>query len=496
MSGISLKSNAAITTAALALSSGMNFVAIFVWTHVLAPAEFGTFSLVSATALLLNAILFEWLRLTGARTLFDGGQPFEISAPRANALLALYGGGCALLAAAATMLWMLRVSAWGISPAFLPMVAAFAATEMALSLVNTVSRVRAEAWQFFASMVARSILSLATGVVLVAGLGLGAWGAVAGTVIAQAAVLGAGMAFDRFWRSLRPWRAQPADIRAALRLGAPLIGSCALTYGAGAVEPFLIAATLGPAEIGHYTAPADLLQKTLVFVMMAINLTAYPTLVRAFETEGTAAAGRVLQHSFLLQFGLGLPAAIGIAVLAPGVAGLLLGEAYRDQATQILPLLGLATLMRCLVTFQLAMAFQIKKRMKLMLIPPAITLIVTIPLAPEAMRLWGVPGMAMTSAAAQFLSFAVTLVLSKREMPLVFVTGDTIRIAGAAAIMGAMLTPFRALRDPADTLLLIAAGGTLYAGLLLASGFGPAARVARRVPILRSLPTLHAPRRS
>ncbi|MHA6721290.1 lipopolysaccharide biosynthesis protein [Sphingomonas sp. RS6] len=483
---ISSKSNAAITTAALAISSGMNFAAIFVWTHVLAPAEFGLFSLVSASALLLNAVVFEWLRLTGARTLFDANQRFEISPGRANALLVLYVGCCCTLGMVALALWAFRIAAFGMPATFVPMIAAFAFTEMALALANTVSRIRTEAWQYFASMVARSILSLGIGVVLVAGFGLGAKGAILGTVIAQAATLFAGVALDRFWRSLRPWQARKGEIAATFQLGFPLIGSCALTFGAGVIDRFLIAGVLGAAEIGHYTAPADLLQKTLVFVMMAINLTAYPTLVRAYEKDGAAAAGRVLQNSFRLQLGLGLPAAIGIAVLAPGVAGLLLGEAYRDEASRILPLLGLATLVRCLITFQLAMVFQIKKRMKLMLVPPAITLVATLLLAPAAMRTWGVAGMAMTSAAAQLVTFAVSVALSKREMPLTFVNADTIRIAGAAIGMGMLLYPLREIQGAAATLTLIGLGGLAYGVLLLTFRFAPAAQLMRRLPLTRA----------
>ncbi|NJC00022.1 lipopolysaccharide biosynthesis protein [Sphingomonas sp. ABOLD] len=495
MSTPSLTSNAAITTAALAISSGMNFVALFVWTHLLQPAEFGTFSLVSATALLLSAFAFEWLRLTSARTLFDATQPYEISPARANAMLALYAACCCVVAGAAMLLWACGISALGIPPGVLPVVAAFAFTEMALSLINTISRIRTEAWQYFASMVARSILSLLVGVVLVASFGYGATGAIWGTVTAQAAVVLAGVVLDRFWRTLRPWQARKAELGAALRLGAPLIGSCTLTYGASVVDRFLIAGVLGAAEIGHYMAPADLLQKTLVFVMMAINLTAYPTLVRSYERDGSAAAGRVLQNSFLLQLGLGLPAAIGIAVLAPGIADLLFGEAYRDQASRILPLLGIASLLRCLVTFQLAMVFQIKKRMKLMLVPPAITLVTMVLLAPPAMRLWGVLGMAMAASTAQFVTFAVSLVLSKREMPLAFVTGETLKIAAAAIGMGALLYPLRGLHGALPTLSFIAAGGIAYGALLLAFQFGPACKAAHRVPILRALLARSASRR-
>lgn len=64
-------SKGAITTAALGISSGLNFLSLIVWTHLLSPAEFGTYALVSATVLFLNATIFEWLRLTASRLLYD-----------------------------------------------------------------------------------------------------------------------------------------------------------------------------------------------------------------------------------------------------------------------------------------------------------------------------------------------------------------------------------------------------------------------------------------
>lgn len=479
-----LKSNAAVTSMALAISSAMNFLAIFVWTRILEPTAFGIYALVSAAALLLNAMIFEWLRLTGARTLFDGQQPFEINPERANALLSIYLGCCAVFALVSGIIWIAGVNLFGISSEMFPILTTFTLTEMGLALVNTVSRVRTEIWQYFYSMVGRSILSLIIGVGLVAGLGWGAAGAILGVVIAQAVVLFVGIACDPFWKTLRPWRPHRKEINAALLLGYPLILSCSLTYGAGVADRFLIAGVLGTAEIGHYTAPADLLQKTLVFVMMAINLTAYPTLVRTYENEGNTAAGKVMQNSFLIQLGLGLPAAVGIAVLAPGVVKLLLGAAYRSEAIRILPLLGVATLLRCLTAFQLVMAFQIKKRMTLMLIPPVLTLTATTALAPYAMHAWGVLGMAITAVSAQCLTFAATLALAKREMPLRFVSPDTLKIAAAATAMGLLVYPFRNYDGPLQTLTTVFAGASVYGACLLLFKVGPAIRVARKVPLL------------
>lgn len=88
---------AVITTAALALSSGLNFLALFVWIRLLDPREFGIYSLVSATALLLNALMFEWLRIFALRTLYDGKSDIRVDRRQADALFAVILGLLGLL---------------------------------------------------------------------------------------------------------------------------------------------------------------------------------------------------------------------------------------------------------------------------------------------------------------------------------------------------------------------------------------------------------------
>jgi O-antigen/teichoic acid export membrane protein len=272
-----------------------------------------------------------------------------------------------------------------------------------------------------------------------------------------------------------------------LRFGYPLIASCALTYAAGVADRFLIGTQLGAMEVGLYAAPVDLLQKTLVFVMMAINLTAYPMLVRAFEDHGAAAASEVLQRNFLGQLGVGLPAAVGLAVLAPGIANLLLGAPFREVGTMLLPFIGVAALLRCLVTFHLMMAFQISGRMKLMLVPPIVMLAVLVPGGILAMRAFGLVGMAAMAILAQFVTYAISAVLAKRVLDIRIVTRDSVKILLAGAAMGAVLLPLRHVDGPAATILLVAVGAAVYAMMLLLLRVEPAIAVVRDNPILRKM---------
>jgi O-antigen/teichoic acid export membrane protein len=478
---VSGRRGAAIVTAATVIGSGLNFVATLLWTRLLDPGAFGRYALVSAAAVLLNAMLFEWLRLVSARTLYDPTRPSAVHPARADALIALYAAVALLFVAAVAVLWVFDIGFAGVAARWWPVLAGFTLTEMALAFLQTVYRLRQRAWPYFWNATVRSTAAILLGVVLVRHMGLGALGTLLGIVIAQGAVALTSVLLDPLWRAARPWRAPRAQLAAAVQLGYPLIASCALTYAAGFADRFLVGATLGPHAVGLYAAPVDLLQKTLVFMMMTINLTGYPALVRAYEDRGPDAACATLESNLQLQVGLGLPAAIGLMVLAPGIVHLLLGPAFRAEGARLLPLVGAAALLRCLVTFHLMMAFQVTRRMGWMVVPPLTTLAAVIPAGLIGIRLAGLPGMALAALVAQLLCYAMSAFLAKRVLPLRLITPEVARIAAAALGMGLVLGPFHAVTDPFATAALIGLGGAIYTALLLALRVPAATRLAAAV---------------
>jgi O-antigen/teichoic acid export membrane protein len=461
---------AVINSAALALSSGTNFVALFLWTRLLSPAAFGSYALLSATALLVNALLFEWLRLVAARTLYDPVATTGISLARGDALLAIVSTVSAALVAVGVVLWLADIRVLGLDPKCIPLVVAFSLTEMGLAIVNTVSRVRLMSWQFFRSMVARSALSIIVGLVLVVRFHWGATGVIAGVIASQGLVVGASLLLDPLWRGFRIGRASRAEIRNLIAFGYPLIASSAFTFGVGVVDRYLVGAVLGARAVGFYAAPADLLQKTVVFAMLAINLTAYPTLVRAYEDSGPAAARRLLENNFLLQFALGLPAAVCFAVLAPGLAALLLGPTFRDVGVRLLPFVGATALVRCAISYHLAMVFNVTNRTKLMVMPPIVALTALVPFGLIGLRLAGIEGMAIASLLAQALSYAVTAVLAKRVFRFTLLSRDAIKVTAAGLVMAVVLLPFARHATVGWTLGALLIGAASYGLALLAFG--------------------------
>lgn len=223
-------SKGAITTAALGISSGLNFLSLIVWTHLLSPAEFGTYALVSATVLFLNAAIFEWLRLTASRLLYDPSAEHQLNPEIANALSIVCLGLILLLLPVALSLRAFQIHFLGVAPDWWPAMWLWLFSEMLFAISTVTARLRLLSWRFFAMMTLRSSLSLAAGAVLVWVFDMGALGVALGILGAQIGCAVLGNLTDAAWRGLRPFRARRADLQEIMRYGAPLIVSSGLGY--------------------------------------------------------------------------------------------------------------------------------------------------------------------------------------------------------------------------------------------------------------------------
>jgi O-antigen/teichoic acid export membrane protein len=455
-----------VSTVALAVSSGLNFVALMLWTHLLSPAAFGHYALLMASVLFINATAFEWLRQTSARVLVDPESKSAVSSERANAMVAIYCAVSALFIFVIVALWLYGFWISGMDPVWWLMIGAIVLSEMALAFVNTISRIRVLPWQFFGAVLSRAVLSILIGTFLVT-LGWGSEGVAIGILTAQAGVVIGCFFLDPFWRTLRPFSASRDQIYSLLALGYPLIVSSMLNYGSNIAERLIVSTQLSLEAVGYYSVAVDLLQKTLVFLLLAVNLVAYPAIVRAFEAEGTRAARKALEDNFVLQLSLGLPAILGLGILAPGISGLLLGPIYRQQAIELLPIVGASALLSCLVSFHFATALQLMKRMSSMIVPPAMNILLLIPAGFGGIYLWGLKGLAVGALFADVVSFTVTMHLARRAFPFDVVNREVLKIIASSGVMAICIAPLRYHDEPSVTVLAIVWGCFVYCLMLL-----------------------------
>lgn len=445
-----------ISTAALAISSAINFLGVMLWVRILSPQQFGIFALLSSSALFINALAFEWIRTMVARLLYDSSSRFLVNKQKSFLMLLLVTAIASVLLTLSLVAYLTDMTVAGMKATLLPTVILYAISEMAITMINSTSRVRMLHWQFFASMVLRSVLVIMVGYFFTVHLGLGAEGLALGTALAQFAAVIVICMVDPVWRKFSP-RAlltsyRGADFKEIFGFGGPLIVSNGLTYLVSIIDRYLIAAVLGSMWVGFYVAPLDLTAKTIGILMLALNIVFYPSVVRAYEDQGRDVARRKMEENLAVQLLL-LSLPIVLLTSFPGqVCRIVLGHNFSTESAYLLPWLTLSVAFRVLIANFIMIIFQLEKKTTGVALAPAISLVTVVPLGLLGMWLDGIRGMAIAAAAAQAFTWCVCLLMAKRAMPVQVIRPDIVKIL---AIDVALLLLALVLPRPDDALYLI-----------------------------------------
>lgn len=445
------------------ISGIINFSAIALYTRLLDPASYGRYALVIAGVGLCQAAFFEWLPKGVLRFLpkhADREQVFLSTVATAFlatvALTALGAGtvlwfwtdptGRLLVAVGVFLLW---AQAW-------------------FDLNLEFARIRLRPLRHGLLSASRAILALGMGGILVL-RGLGAYGPILGLAVA-AHVSAFGLMW-REWRRIRPGLLDRRLARDLLVYGLPLTAMSALEFVVNSSDRFMLGWLLGSAAVGPYAAGYDLSNMSLTLLMMVVNLAAYPLVVRSLETEGQEAARDQLRQSGLLLLAVAVPAATGLAVCAPNIAGVVLGADFRDAGAAVVPWIALAALAAGIKAYYFDLGFLLGRY----------TLgLVWVALAAAginlALNLWWIPALGLMGAVyATVVAYLVALGLSwrlgRRAFPVPPFPAESVKIILAAAIMASLLWPTRGHHGWLMLLVQVGSGCLIYALVLLVSDF-------------------------
>ncbi|MDB5288941.1 MAG: hypothetical protein JWL69_182 [Phycisphaerales bacterium] len=475
-------SHAAIYLVARGLPGILSFLTIPLFTRLLQPVDYGRYALVVATVSLLNALLFQWLRLSLVRYL----PAYKDDAPRLKSTLATAGGAMILaLGVIAAILCVLpHTREW--RPLVLPCWVMLAA-QATFELCCEYSRAVLKPWRYMGLQVARAAASLVLGGGLIL-LGAGWWGPLAGVT--------AGMILAIAW----VWRGDWAGVRIILDravlakvclYGIPISLTVALTVVIATSDRFLIACYMGEGSAGLYSVAVDFTSQTLFLLMMVIQLAVFPMAVRAFEHQGREAAQAQMKTNASLLMAVGVPSVIGLALLAPGISFCFLGSQYRQTAVGIMPLVAFGTFLAAFKAFHFDAAFQFAHRtihqVWIVLIAAALNVALNLALIPG----YGINGSAGASVAAYLFSIVLTVLMGRRYFVLPFPLRDCLRILAAGGAMAMLLYPCRGYHGLLAVAAQVAAGAALYGTVLLALNF-----MDLRATVLRKIaPRLFAQQR-
>jgi O-antigen/teichoic acid export membrane protein len=542
--GKQVLSHAGIYLVARGLPGIIAFLAIPIFTRLMSPDEYGRYALVVAAASLLNALFYQWLRLSMVRFLpAHEADPARLKSTLMgltcflNLVTGALGGIACLLPIGNEWRGLL-LAGWVVL-----------ALQGIFDLCCEHARAMLRPWQYMVMQIARSGATVALGATLVI-VGAGWWGPLAGTAAGMA--LAAAWALRRDWggpprsreaakdsprrhgdteqkermedgksgmrggaaaylRSAPPWQdsllssilhlrflfsVSPClrgKISSRLRLtidrellvkicqyGVPLSLTVALAAVIFSSDRFLIAGFLGESAAGLYSVAVDFTSQTLTLLMMVISLAIFPLAVRAWEQHGREAAQEKMRSNAALLLAVGVPCVIGLTVLAPGISHCFLGQRYRTAAAGIIPLVALGSFLAGLKAYHFDAAFQFVHRTIIQVWIVLFAAGVNLGLNVVMIPRWGINGAAVASVLAYAVSIMVTAWIGRRYFELPFPPRPCAQVLLAGGAMGLVLFPCRQQVHPLAVTAQIVAGALVYGGVLVACNF-----LDLRAPLLR-----------
>lgn len=346
--------------AAFVINAGLNFVLGLLIAKLLGPADFGRFALATTGAIVLNTVLFEWLRLSATR-FYSGRVRVDEPWIRHGLDRAYLRIGLLLLAAAALC------GAFGFAGGADGREAVLCGTGLAALGIGVfdyhaaLARARFDGKLYLGLVAVKNVLSFALMAAAAWWLPQPAWVlAAAGLSQLLAVLLLRHPLRDPHTPFERPRLS--ATWRVFARYGLPLIAANTAYQCLAFVNRGAIASHAGFAEAGYFALAADVTARAMTTLGTALDLLLFQLAVQAEEQSGRAAAEAQVAANAGTVFALLAPCAVGFWAVLPALQGLVVPDAYRGPfetySTVLMP--GLFCL--SMMFYALNPVFQIRRR--------------------------------------------------------------------------------------------------------------------------------------
>ncbi len=445
-------------------NTAANFIIGLLIAKFLGPEEYGRFAIAFSITLVVQAALFDWLRLSAQRFYSErvrDGAPMVRATLDACFLAVTFG------LAAATALF----AAIGPQLDFdgdLILLALVAATMNGLFDYSTaLVRARFRDALFGRLVIVKNILALVLmggGAFLFHSAGV-ALAAVSASLFGTVALAG---------RALRDPGAHLAaarrdTARTLIAYSAPIVASHLLYQAIPLASRSVAASVYGFADTGQLALAYDLGMRGVQALGMALDVLLFQIAVAAHEEHGAARAKAQVGRNMGVVIAFLMPACAGIYLVMPSIEALIVPHEFRGPFGHYLALLlpGLFAMAVCL--FAINPLFQIEKKTA-PLIGAALVAAVSGAVLALVLPFGADPSnLALAQCGAYIAALAATLVFALRAEPIWPRLSDLFAASVATGMMAAALWPLRDMTPGFFTLLFqIVVGAGVYGALTLA----------------------------
>lgn len=454
----------------------IGFLTIVVFTRLLSAHEFGVYALAFSVMTLAHVAVFSWVEAAMARFWAAEQEAEGLAAHFASLYrVAFILTGLFLpLAALAAWLWPGDAAMKTALAAGLVGVPVRALVKLGQERFRAAGEVAKAAWLEIWTVV--SAFALGVGFALAgAGGASPLLGILAGPLLALPFVLPGEL------RQARGGVVTRARVRAYAGYGYPIALSLALAVVLASTDRFLLAAFLDEAAVGAYHAGYTIANRTLDVLFVWLGAAGGPALVMALERGGRAAAIQAAREQASTFVLLGLPAAVGVALVARPLAEVMIGPGLREMATLVTPWVALSALLSGATAYYFGQAFTLGRRTDLLLAamaaPATANVILNILLIPR----FGVVGAAWATAVSFAIGLSATILLGRRVLPLPAPWSALARCGLAAAVMALAVNALPAIGGFPELVLDASVGAAVYGAVALVLNAAGVRDVARRL---------------
>lgn len=438
------------------INAALSFALSLLVALLVGPDLFGRYAVALSISVVINTVVFEWLRLSTTRFYSERtraeqpeiGLTLDVAYAASSAAVVL-AGGVAIVSGADL----------GLPPGLLAAAAAVGLSVGIFDYRTAQARALFLDRRYAALLLTRGLLAFA-----LASAAAWLWTDPAAILAGSAAAAAVTLAAVRGRRDgSPPGRFDRALFSRFARYAVPLVAASALYQLLPLLNRTILASRAGFSEAGYFSLASEIAVRLLQNLGNALDLMLFQVAVRAEERGGAAAGHAQAARNLALVIAVIVPGAVGLCVVWPSFEALFVPPSFRGQVAGAMMLAVPAFAAYALIQYGFNPIFQIRRRTGAVIAAALVAVAVNA----AVLFAFDVPANAGGVAAVQLAGFAAGLMtiaaLSARSSA-ALPWGDVAATIGAAAVMAAALWPWREALHPALGLPLQALVGVAIYG--------------------------------
>lgn len=391
----------------------VSFGSIVILTRLLDAQEFGRYALVLVTLQMAHTLIFTWMEAAMERYYARAQREGNLR----DHLYTIYRTA-SIMTALGLVVFMAGLYFTPIATD-LKTILAFA---LGSTAIQTLVRLSMEAHKahnritrYSVTYSGQMMLSFTIGILLILFTPLREAGPFAGLLLGNLIVLLFDLPF--MLRQMKGGTYKPARTKQYLIYGLPICFSLILEMALSSSDRFVIAAMLGEAEVGQYSAGYGLANRSIDVLFIWIGLAVTPMLVRSLETDGLEACLKNMKHYGATLLLVTMPAAVGLGLVADP-ASILLGEPVREAGAQIIPWIVGAGVVNGMISYYIQRAFMLGGKTHALPITMIAPMALNIGLNIWLLPIYGLMGAVYATIISYALGLVLAFVVARRYFPL------------------------------------------------------------------------------